>query len=63
MGFHKLFKVVYEHFLSPLAIVLSVVSMELLSPHKMAEIRPVRSNKELPHLRIVNLILTFEVTA
>ena len=43
MGFHELFKVVfivYEHFPPPLAIALSALPMELLSPHKMAEIRP-----------------------
>ena len=43
MGFHGLFKVVFsvqKHFLPPLVIALSVVSMELWSHHKMAEIGP-----------------------
>ena len=48
MGFYGLFKVVFsvqKHFLPPLVIALSVVSMELWSPHKMVEIRPRHSNK------------------
>ena len=43
MEFHELSKVVspvYEYFPPPLVISLSVVSMEPLSPDKMAEIRP-----------------------
>ena len=51
MGFHELFNVVfivYEHFPPPLAIALSVVSMERLSPHKMAEIRPGTKQQGVP---------------
>ena len=36
--------------------ILSVVSMELLSTHKMAEIRPAHGNESLPDPRIGGLI-------
>ena len=41
-----------EHFPPHLAIVLSVVPMELFDPHKMAEIRPIHSNDGVPDPRI-----------
>ena len=37
---------------SPKATALSVVSMELWSPHKMAEISPRRSNEGVPDPRM-----------
>ena len=55
MGFHGFSDIVFllcEHFLSPLLIALSVVSMELWSPHKMAEIRPRHSNQVVPDPKI-----------
>ena len=36
-----------------LPLALSVVSMEVFAPHKMAEIRPRHSNKGVPDPRIV----------
>ena len=38
------------------SIALSVVSMGLLSPHKMAEIRPVHSNVGVPNPRILSCL-------
>ena len=62
MGFHGFSKIVVlvcEHFLPPLLIALSVVSMEVFAPHKMADIRliawqgggPGSENRSLRNLR------------
>ena len=59
MGFHGFSKIVFffvcEHFPPALLIALSVVSMELWSPHKMAEIRHRHSNAGVLDPRIGNL--------